>query len=133
MRHWRGACPLVAVWTAFFTPEAAPHQQYAPGGAQELEPLASDLLGWSLQARVPYQIFIRSDIHIHWSKQKMYTRTNEIASIPQCSHGMPLRVQAYNILRRSSGLLLSLVHLMARASITDLKADPNKALLKLQV
>mmetsp|Transcript_20231 Transcript_20231/g.60979 ORF Transcript_20231/g.60979 Transcript_20231/m.60979 type:complete len:864 (+) Transcript_20231:256-2847(+) len=43
-----------------------------------------------------------------------------------------LACEAYNILRRSSGLLLSLVHLMARASITDLKADPNKALLKLQ-
>ena len=41
--------------------------------------------------------------------------------------------QAYNILRRSSGLLLSLVHLMAGATITDLAADPNKALLKLQV
>lgn len=41
--------------------------------------------------------------------------------------------QAYNILRRSSGLLLSLVHLMAGATITDLAADPSKALLKLQV
>jgi len=42
-------------------------------------------------------------------------------------------VQAYNILRRSAGLLLSLVNLMAGATITDLAADPSKALLKLQV
>lgn len=41
--------------------------------------------------------------------------------------------QAYNILRHSAGLLLSLLHLMAGAPVTDLAADPSKALLKLQV
>jgi hypothetical protein len=42
-------------------------------------------------------------------------------------------IQAYNILRHSAGLLLSLLHLMAGAPVTDLAADPSKALLKLQV
>lgn len=42
-------------------------------------------------------------------------------------------LQAYNILRHSAGLLLSLLHLMAGAPVTDLAADPSKALLKLQV
>lgn len=41
--------------------------------------------------------------------------------------------EAYNILRKSAGLILSLVHLMAGASITDIRPDPEKALLKLQV
>ena len=41
--------------------------------------------------------------------------------------------EAYNILRKSANLLLNLVHLMAGASITDIAADPQKAMLKLQV
>ncbi len=41
--------------------------------------------------------------------------------------------EAYNILRKNAGLILSLVHLMAGASITDVRLDPEKALLKLQV
>lgn len=41
--------------------------------------------------------------------------------------------EAYNILRKSAGLLLSLVHLMAGASIPDIQGDPEKAMLKLQV
>ena len=41
--------------------------------------------------------------------------------------------EAYNILRKNAGLILSLVHLMAGASITDIRPDPEKALLKLQV
>lgn len=44
-----------------------------------------------------------------------------------------LACEAYNILRHSAGLLLSLLHLMAGAPVTDLAADPSKALLKLQV
>lgn len=40
--------------------------------------------------------------------------------------------EAYNILRKSSNLLLSLFHLMAGASIPDIQSDPEKALLKLQ-
>lgn len=40
--------------------------------------------------------------------------------------------EAYNILRRSAGLLLSLFHLMAGTAVADLAADPSKALLKLQ-
>ena len=40
--------------------------------------------------------------------------------------------EAYNILRKNAGLILSLVHLMAGASITDIRLDPEKALLKLQ-
>ena len=42
-------------------------------------------------------------------------------------------MEAYNILRKSSNLLLSLFHLMAGASIPDIQLDPEKAMLKLQV
>ncbi|GAB4822067.1 hypothetical protein N2152v2_009113 [Parachlorella kessleri] len=41
-------------------------------------------------------------------------------------------VEAYNILRKSANLLLSLFHLMAGASIPDIQSDPEKAMLKLQ-
>ncbi len=41
--------------------------------------------------------------------------------------------EAYNILRKSANLLLSLFHLMAGASIPDIQSDPEKAMLKLQV
>ena len=41
--------------------------------------------------------------------------------------------EAYNILRKSAGLLLSLLHLMAGASIPEIQKDPGKAVLKLQV
>lgn len=40
--------------------------------------------------------------------------------------------EAYNILRKSANLLLSLFHLMAGASIPDIQSDPEKAMLKLQ-
>ncbi|CAD7699398.1 unnamed protein product [Ostreobium quekettii] len=40
--------------------------------------------------------------------------------------------EAYNILRKSANLILSLFHLMAGASIPDVKADPEKAMLKVQ-
>jgi hypothetical protein len=49
------------------------------------------------------------------------------------NHACPCCCQAYNILRHSAGLLLSLLHLMAGAPVTDLAADPSKAMLKLQV
>ena len=39
----------------------------------------------------------------------------------------------YNILRKSASLLLSLFHLMAGAAIPDVRDDPEKAMLKLQV
>lgn len=41
--------------------------------------------------------------------------------------------EAYNILRKSAGLILSLMHLMAGAAIPDIQADPEKAMLKIQV
>ncbi len=41
--------------------------------------------------------------------------------------------EAYNILRKSADLILSLFHLMAGASIEAIRADPEKAILKLQV
>lgn len=41
--------------------------------------------------------------------------------------------EAYNILRKSAGLILSLMHLMAGAAIPDIRADPEKAMLKIQV
>lgn len=44
-----------------------------------------------------------------------------------------LACEAYNILRNSASLLVSLFHLMAGASIPDVQSDPEKALLKLQV
>ena len=40
--------------------------------------------------------------------------------------------EAYNILRKSANLLLSLFHLMAGASIPAIQSDPEKAMLKLQ-
>lgn len=41
--------------------------------------------------------------------------------------------EAYNILRGSADLILSLFHLMAGAPIEAIRADPEKAILKLQV
>jgi hypothetical protein len=41
--------------------------------------------------------------------------------------------EAYNILRKSAPLILSLFHLMAGAAIPDICLDPEKAMLKLQV
>ena len=41
--------------------------------------------------------------------------------------------EAYNILRKSADLILSLFHLMAGASIEAIRQDPEKAILKLQV
>lgn len=43
-----------------------------------------------------------------------------------------LACEAYNILRKSAPLLLSLAHLMAGSSIPDIRAAPETALLKLQ-
>ena len=40
--------------------------------------------------------------------------------------------EAYNILRKSASLILSLFHLMAGAAIPDIRSDPEKAMLKLQ-
>lgn len=40
--------------------------------------------------------------------------------------------EAYNILRKRADLILSLFHLMAGASIEAIRADPEKAILKLQ-
>ena len=44
-----------------------------------------------------------------------------------------LTCEAYNILRKSAPLLLTLAHLMAGSSIPDIHAAPETALLKLQV
>lgn len=44
-----------------------------------------------------------------------------------------LACEAYNILRKSASLLVSLFHLMAGASVPDVRADPEKTMLKLQV
>ncbi len=40
--------------------------------------------------------------------------------------------EAYNILRKSADLILSLFHLMAGASIEAIRANPENAMLKLQ-
>lgn len=40
--------------------------------------------------------------------------------------------EAFNILRKSAGLLLSLLHVMARSSIADVRNDPDMAILKVQ-
>ena len=45
-----------------------------------------------------------------------------------CAHAC----EAYNILRKSASLILSLFHLMAGAAIPDIRSDPEKAMLKLQ-
>jgi phosphatidylinositol 3-kinase len=44
-----------------------------------------------------------------------------------------LACEAYNILRKSADLILSLFHLMAGASIEAIRANPENAMLKLQV
>jgi hypothetical protein len=41
--------------------------------------------------------------------------------------------EAFNILRKNADLMLSLFHLMEGSAIEALRADPDKALLKLQV
>ena len=51
---------------------------------------------------------------------------------PKYKEFVKLCGEAYNILRKSSNLLLSLVHLMAESSIPDIRSDPEKALLKVQ-
>ncbi|CAI9092938.1 OLC1v1028311C2 [Oldenlandia corymbosa var. corymbosa] len=40
--------------------------------------------------------------------------------------------EAYNILRKSSNLILNLFHLMAGSNINDIASDPEKGILKLQ-
>ena len=40
--------------------------------------------------------------------------------------------EAFNILRKSANLLLSLIHLMAGSAIPDIRSDPEKAILKVQ-
>ncbi|KAL4535341.1 hypothetical protein Ndes2526B_g06236 [Nannochloris sp. 'desiccata'] len=40
--------------------------------------------------------------------------------------------EAFNILRKSANLLLSLIHLMAGSAIPDIRSDPEKAMLKVQ-
>ncbi|KAI9169947.1 hypothetical protein LWI28_019983 [Acer negundo] len=40
--------------------------------------------------------------------------------------------EAYNILRKSSNLILNLFHLMAGSNIPDIASDPEKSILKLQ-
>lgn len=44
-----------------------------------------------------------------------------------------LACEAYNILRKSSDLIMSLFHLMAGASIAAIRCNPENAMLKLQV
>jgi phosphatidylinositol 3-kinase len=44
-----------------------------------------------------------------------------------------LACEAYNILRKSADLILSLFHLMAGASIEAIRTNPENAMLKLQV
>lgn len=52
---------------------------------------------------------------------------------PYYRHFRTYCCEAYNILRKSSTLILSLFHLMAGAAIPDVRQDPEKAMLKLQV
>ncbi|KAK9840409.1 hypothetical protein WJX74_009457 [Apatococcus lobatus] len=47
-------------------------------------------------------------------------------------HFKMLCCEAYNILRKSASLILSLFHLMSGAAIPDIHPDPEKAMLKLQ-
>ena len=44
-----------------------------------------------------------------------------------------LACEAYNILRKSASLLVSLFHLMAGSSIPDLQVNPEQYMLKIQV
>lgn len=40
--------------------------------------------------------------------------------------------EAYNILRKSSNLILNLFHLMAGSNIPDIASDPEKGILKVK-
>ena len=40
--------------------------------------------------------------------------------------------EAYNLLRKSSSLILNLFHLMAGANIPDIAQDPHKGMLKVE-
>ncbi|KAL3157710.1 hypothetical protein ABBQ32_012142 [Trebouxia sp. C0010 RCD-2024] len=51
---------------------------------------------------------------------------------PYYRHFRTYCCEAYNILRKSATLILSLFHLMAGAAIPDVRQDPEKAMLKLQ-
>lgn len=51
---------------------------------------------------------------------------------PYYRHFRTYCCEAYNILRKSATLILSLFHLMAGAAIPDVRHDPEKAMLKLQ-
>jgi len=54
------------------------------------------------------------------------------ADTPHYRQFVQLCGEAFNILRKSANLLLSLVHLMAGSSIPDIRCDPEAALLKVQ-
>lgn len=47
-------------------------------------------------------------------------------------HFVQLACEAFNILRKSAGLLLSVIHVMANSSIPDIRSDPETAMLKVQ-
>lgn len=53
-----------------------------------------------------------------WSCSQYYTRFKSYCC------------EAYNILRKSSNLVLNLFYLMARSNIPDLASDPEKGILK---
>jgi phosphatidylinositol 3-kinase len=48
------------------------------------------------------------------------------------SRFVQLSCEAFNILRKSAGLLLSVIHVMASSSIPDIRSDPETAMLKVQ-
>lgn len=47
-------------------------------------------------------------------------------------HFVQLACEAFNILRKSAGLLLSVIHVMANSAIPDIRSDPETAMLKVQ-
>lgn len=47
-------------------------------------------------------------------------------------HFVQLACEAFNILRKSAGLLLAVIHVMASSSIPDIRSDPETAMLKVQ-
>lgn len=51
---------------------------------------------------------------------------------PHYNHFKSYCCEAYNILRKSSNLILNLFHLMAGANIPDIASDPEKGILKVR-
>lgn len=77
-------------------------------------------------------------MHLHLASCWPFAAAAAAAAFPpqDSSYYVQFRMfscEAYNILRKSADLILSLFHLMAGASIEAIRNNPENAMLKLQV